>query len=116
MYLIASPFNLPSLHLPTNFSPFELLEQIQLIESKLGLKKIRKHWAARPIDIDILIYGNVEINCDDLIIPHREIKNRLFVLLPLLEIKKDIMIPGLGKASDLVDSLEPDNCKKIINI
>ncbi len=100
----------------TNFSPFELLEQIQLIESKLGRKKIRKHWAARPIDIDILIYGNVEINCDDLVIPHREIKNRLFVLLPLLEIKKDITIPGLGKASDLVDSLEPDNCKKIINI
>ena len=100
----------------TDFSPFQLLERIHSIESKMGRRRIRKQWAARPIDIDILIYGNIEIDCDDLIIPHREIKNRSFVLLPLLDIKKDITIPGLGKASDIVNCLELDNCKKIINI
>ena len=100
----------------TNFSPFELLERIHLIESKLGRRKVRKHWAPLPIDIDILIYGSIKIDRDDLVIPHKEIKNRSFVLLPLLDIKKDITIPGLGKASDLVKFLKLDDCKKIVNI
>ena len=49
-------------------------------------------------------------------IPHKEIKNRSFVLLPLLDIKKDITIPGLGKATDLIKCLKLDDCKKIVNI
>lgn len=100
----------------TKFSPFELLDRTQFVESKLGRSKVREHWASRPIDIDILIYDNVKINSDNLVIPHKEIKNRSFVLLPLLDIKRDIMIPGIGKASDLANHLRLDNCRKIRNI
>ena len=100
----------------TEFSPFELLDRTQFVESKLGRSKVRKHWASRPIDIDILIYDNVKINSDNLVIPHKEIKNRSFVLLPLLDIKRDIIIPGLGRASELANHLRLDDCKKILKV
>jgi 2-amino-4-hydroxy-6-hydroxymethyldihydropteridine diphosphokinase len=70
----------------TNLSPFELLKTVKIIEREIGRKKTFR-WGPRIIDIDILIYDDVKINTKRLTIPHREIKNRDFIITLLKELK-----------------------------
>ncbi len=72
----------------TPHSPFKLLRLIKQIEKKMGRKKqIEK--GPRNIDIDIIFYSRVCINTYNLQLPHSSYKDRLFVLLPILEILPD---------------------------
>jgi len=71
-------------------SPFSLLEEIQKIEASNGRnreKEIAK--GPRTLDIDILFFGDIELNTPGLIIPHPQITKRAFVLVPLLELFPD---------------------------
>jgi 2-amino-4-hydroxy-6-hydroxymethyldihydropteridine diphosphokinase len=70
----------------TGLAPRPLLKALQAIEVKLGRSRKHPRWVSRPIDLDILFYGNRTINSDDFIIPHPRIAERPFVLEPLLEI------------------------------
>ena len=69
----------------TDFSEREILKIINKIENELDRKR-EIRWGPRTIDIDILIFSDKKINETDLIIPHNEMLNRLFVLVPLIEI------------------------------
>ena len=80
----------------TNFKSQELLEVIKNIEKNLGRKKTY-HWGPRIIDIDILFYGTQIIKKENLIIPHKEIPNREFVLVPLKEISPKFIHPVYKK-------------------
>ena len=76
----------------TDFLPHQLLASLQKIERDLGrTRSIR--WEDRVIDIDILLYDSVIINSPTLIIPHPEIQNRRFALVPLCEITDDWVHP-----------------------
>lgn len=77
-------FNLVA-ELETTSAPLELLEQIQNIEKEGGRQR-SVFWGPRTIDIDILFYENQIIDLPSLKIPHPEMYNREFVILPLLEI------------------------------
>ncbi|OTN76650.1 2-amino-4-hydroxy-6-hydroxymethyldihydropteridine diphosphokinase [Enterococcus sp. 8G7_MSG3316] len=77
-------FNL-ALRMETIYTSSQLLEKIQLIESQLGRKR-EVRWGPRTIDIDILYFNEEEIQSPSLEVPHKEIGNRLFVLIPLLDI------------------------------
>ena len=79
----------------TVLSPQELLNKCQQIEISLG-RVHRKHWGSREIDIDILSYGSRIIDTDDLVIPHPEIENRSFVLMPMLELSPEWLHPETG--------------------
>ena len=79
----------------TVFSPNDLLKKCQQIEISLG-RISREHWGSREIDIDILSYGNRTINKDNLVIPHPEIENRSFVLMPMLELSPEWLHPETG--------------------
>ena len=79
----------------TVLSPRELLKICQKIELILGRIR-REHWGSREIDIDILSYGNRIIDNDDLVIPHPEIENRSFVLMPMLELSPEWLHPETG--------------------
>ncbi len=69
----------------------ELLSIIQNIEKKLG--RVRKeHWGDRTIDIDILLFNDEVINSEILVIPHKYITERNFVLCPLIDVVGDIVI------------------------
>ncbi|OGT48194.1 MAG: 2-amino-4-hydroxy-6-hydroxymethyldihydropteridine diphosphokinase [Gammaproteobacteria bacterium RIFCSPHIGHO2_12_FULL_38_11] len=69
----------------TQLSAHELLYALQAIENLMG--RVRTvHWGPRIIDCDILSFGDEIINTDDLIVPHPEMYNRDFVLVPLAEI------------------------------
>ena len=96
----------------TNLMPLELLECMQNIENQQG--RIRKeHWGPRTLDLDILMFGDEIIKDDKLTIPHLEIENRSFVLTPLTEINPNCLIPGEGKARDLLAILDQDDLEII---
>ena len=69
----------------TTLEPLELLDALQKIEIDLGRVR-REHWAARTIDIDILLIDDLKINLSRLIVPHPYIAERDFVKIPLAEI------------------------------
>ena len=89
----------------TNLKPMELLDQLQNLE-RLHNRKKTKRWGPRSMDIDILIYNNLIMNTDKLIIPHPGLKYRDFVLIPLDEITSyRYEIPKYGKISTLIKNL-----------
>lgn len=69
----------------TDLSPNDLLDTIQKIETQQQRVKTR-HWGPRTIDIDILFYGNMRMETAELTIPHKELFNRAFVTIPLLDL------------------------------
>lgn len=73
----------------TELNPLILLKSIKKIETELGRVKFLKN-GPRPIDLDILLFGNRRINNKFLRIPHPEIKKRKFVSFPLSEIAPEI--------------------------
>ena len=84
-----------------------LLGHCQSIEQQQG--RIRqRHWGERTIDLDVLLYGQEQIDTADLTVPHPGIEQRDFVYLPLLKISPDIVIPGKGALKDIVKSYASD--------
>ena len=73
--------------------PHELLKQTQKIESSLGRDSIYQKNAPRPIDLDILYFGNESLDDEVLTIPHPELTQRRFVLQPLAAIRPDLTLP-----------------------
>jgi 2-amino-4-hydroxy-6-hydroxymethyldihydropteridine diphosphokinase len=77
----------------TSLAPFDLLDAIKRLERDLGrVDTVR--WGPRVIDIDILFYGDVSVQDERLVIPHRDLLRRAFVLIPLAEITPDLVIAG----------------------
>jgi 2-amino-4-hydroxy-6-hydroxymethyldihydropteridine diphosphokinase len=81
----------------TSLQPQDLLKTVKQIEEKLGRTKTYR-WGPRVIDIDILFYGKQIIKSKKLIIPHKEIVNRAFVLIPMNEITPGFIHPIYHKA------------------
>lgn len=80
----------------TTFSPFELLYILKEIEMTMGRKQTIR-WGPRLIDLDILFYGDDIIETEELLIPHRYLHERDFVLAPLEEISPNKVHPILKK-------------------
>jgi len=95
------------IEIDTQLTPEELLKTILKIEASMGRVRDEK-WGARIIDIDILFYRNKIIDTEGLIVPHPEIKNRRFTLIPLREIT-NMIHPVLRKTIDelLKDCQDP---------
>ena len=86
--------------------PYRLLDFVKGIEREMGRKKTRR-WGPRIIDIDILFMSGKTVVSDTLQIPHREMFNRRFVLIPLSEITRTL--PGYDKPIRATgDSLEAE--------
>lgn len=75
----------------TTLSPHALLEAGLAIETALGRVRERR-WGPRVIDIDVLFYEGAAVADERLVLPHRFVRERAFVLVPLAEIAPDLMI------------------------
>ncbi len=92
----------------TKLAPRELLLLINKIEKELGRVRHQK-WGERLIDIDILYYDSLIINTENLVVPHPEIANRRFTLVPLVELVPKFEHPVLSKTqSDLLESCKDE--------
>jgi len=98
----------------SEIAPGNLFAILKDIEAKCGRQK-REKWSEREIDIDILFYGDLVYEKDGIIIPHKEIRNRNFVLIPMNELEPDFLHPVTGKIISVILSETGDKlaCKKI---
>ncbi|MDP4115839.1 MAG: 2-amino-4-hydroxy-6-hydroxymethyldihydropteridine diphosphokinase [Bacteroidota bacterium] len=85
-----------AIKLRSSYTLKEFYELSKSIEKELGRNK-RDRWGPREIDIDILFYNDLIYSDDLLTIPHKEILNRDFVLVPLCEIASEVRHPGINK-------------------
>ncbi len=83
----------------TKLSPDELLHVTRTIEKEMGrkTKSVNRAYADRIIDIDILMFDDMVLTSDELILPHPYLHEREFVLLPLSGIATDVIHPVLHK-------------------
>lgn len=79
--------------LHSELEPLVLLSSLQQIEHKHGRTRNGERWAARTLDLDIILYDKKIIALPDLIVPHPGMKEREFVLYPLFEIAPHIHLP-----------------------
>ena len=93
----------------TALAPFDLLDAVKTLERDLGrVDTVR--WGPRVIDIDILFYGDVSMQDERLVIPHRDLMRRAFVLIPLAEIAPDLVIAG-RRVADAARDLAGEDVK-----
>ena len=96
----------------TDLSALDLLSFCQEIED--NQHRVREvKWSSRTIDLDILLYGDQVLATKRLIIPHPEMINRAFVLLPLFEIEPGLKLPLLGPLKGLLERIKPSDVEKL---
>lgn len=92
----------------------ELLSVLLATEKNGGRVRTADRWGPRTIDLDLLLYGQEVLRLEGLEVPHPRMHVRAFVLLPLLELVREIVIPGIGPAKRCFDLLEKQRVEKII--
>ncbi|MGQ9477018.1 MAG: 2-amino-4-hydroxy-6-hydroxymethyldihydropteridine diphosphokinase [Candidatus Bipolaricaulia bacterium] len=98
----------------TSLPPRGLLHRLKEIERELG-REDRGRWGPREIDLDLLLYGDLILEEDGLILPHPELHRRKFVLEPLCELAPELVHPRLKRPlRDLLADL--DERKKVIRL
>jgi 2-amino-4-hydroxy-6-hydroxymethyldihydropteridine diphosphokinase len=105
-----------AIEIKTDLSPENLLSVLLNLELAMG--RIRKEkWGPRLIDLDLLFYGNLVLENKSLTLPHPEIQNRKFVLVPMSEIAENLIHPTLKKTIKtlLQESSDVTIVKKIKN-
>lgn len=86
--------------------PFGLLETTRLLERQLGRIAKTERNAPRVIDIDLLYFGELQIDSEALILPHPRIGERRFVLQPLADIRPDLILPGaIRTVAEMLETL-----------
>jgi 2-amino-4-hydroxy-6-hydroxymethyldihydropteridine diphosphokinase len=95
----------------TSRDPRGVLDACREVEEEMGRIRDRK-WGPRIIDVDILLYNDIQLEQEDLVIPHPHMLEREFVLVPLLELRPEISLPGAGRLSSCRGSHEDDKAIK----
>lgn len=105
-----------AIEVKTIHDPHSLLRTTQEIEARLG-REPGSHLLPRPIDIDILLYGGLEVDSLELRIPHSRLTVRAFVLIPLLELDETLIHPvtRIPLSKYLADIRPPQKVQKIID-
>lgn len=90
--------------LETELAPLALLDALQAIELAHGRERPYRN-APRTLDLDLLLYDDLQLQTDRLTLPHPRVTERAFVLLPLLDLQPDLMWPGIADLPALAQRL-----------
>jgi 2-amino-4-hydroxy-6-hydroxymethyldihydropteridine diphosphokinase len=93
------------LEVRTALDPEALLDACKAVERELGRPPGGPRHGPRAIDVDVLLMGDRVHESERLRVPHRDLAQRRFVLVPLLELDPDVEIPGVGRAADALAAL-----------
>ncbi|MBO5168044.1 MAG: 2-amino-4-hydroxy-6-hydroxymethyldihydropteridine diphosphokinase [Phascolarctobacterium sp.] len=85
----------------TELAPLELLRLFLSIEQEMGRVRLRR-WGERNIDLDLLLYEDAVLESEELTLPHPDMQNRDFVLIPFAEIAGEVVHPVIGKTIKLL--------------
>ncbi|BAP58619.1 2-amino-4-hydroxy-6-hydroxymethyldihydropteridine diphosphokinase [Candidatus Tachikawaea gelatinosa] len=100
--------------LKTEINVYHFMQKIQTIELKQGrVRNLSNKWHSRIIDIDILLFGDLKICTSYLTIPHYDIYNRNFFLIPLYEITSNLVFPDGNKLSEILKKTSTNDIKII---
>jgi len=91
----------------TDIEPEALLDVCKAIEVERGRMLAASRHSPRPLDIDLLLLGDLELTTDRLTLPHPEVTSRRFVLAPLLELDPDLTLPDGKRLDEALASLGP---------
>ena len=90
----------------TGLSAGDLLDRLLGIERRLGRTREGPRFGPRTIDLDLLLYGDEQIDDPGLEVPHPRLHERLFALEPLADLDPDLVVPGRGALADIVAGLQ----------
>ncbi len=91
----------------TDLDPRDLLDLCKAIEIEQGRMLGGQRHGPRPLDVDLLLLGDLELETDRLTLPHPQVTNRRFVLEPLLELDPDLALPDGTRLAEALASLGP---------
>jgi 2-amino-4-hydroxy-6-hydroxymethyldihydropteridine diphosphokinase len=91
----------------TALEPEALLDACKAVERELGREVGGARHGPRPIDVDVLLLGDVSFSSDRLRLPHAEVTSRRFVMVPLLEVTPDAVLPDGSLVAAALDALGP---------
>jgi len=101
----------------TRLTPQELLAANEQLMYNMGRRRTGQYGTPRPIDIDIALYADAQVQSTDLTIPHAGLADRAFVLEPLCDIAPDLRHPVLGRTMrELLDALHAPSLAKVMPI
>ncbi len=92
----------------TTLTAHELLHSLQAIEHQHGRIRDTVRWGARTLDLDLILYGDHVISTPCLIVPHPGLKERNFVLYPLADLDKNIVLPDKTVLKNLLKTCSRD--------
>jgi len=95
----------------TDLDPHGLLDACLSVEFKLGRLRAER-WGPRVIDIDVLAYEGAAVDDERLVLPHRHVRERAFVLMPLAEIAPDLVI-GVERVTDALAKLDQSGIERV---
>jgi 2-amino-4-hydroxy-6-hydroxymethyldihydropteridine diphosphokinase len=96
-----------AIRIRTELEPEPLLEVCKAIEVERGRMLAASRHSPRPLDIDLLLLGELELATERLTLPHPEVRSRRFVLAPLLELDPDLAFPDGIRLADALAALGP---------
>jgi len=91
----------------TELEPEALLDACKRVEAERGRSFEAPRHSPRPLDVDLLLLGDLELSTDRLTLPHREVTTRRFVLAPLLELDPELTLPDGTRLTAALDALGP---------
>jgi len=92
----------------TELGPEALLDVCKAVEAERGRAFDLPRHSPRPLDVDLLLLGDLELTTDRLTLPHREVTTRRFVLAPLLELDPELALPDGTRLADALAALPDD--------